>query len=67
MGILFVCFTLVFAFVMNIANAQERNPVDYLDQLPEGLKLDPAVMRSYRMTTDYWDFDLHGNFAGKRD
>ena len=47
-------------------NAQEENPINYLRQLPKNLELDKAIIRSYQMTTDYYDFDLKSNFSGKR-
>jgi hypothetical protein len=51
---------------INAVNAQKGNPVNYLGSLPTGLTLNKSVTRSYRMTTDYYDFDLKSNFSGKR-
>ena len=65
MKILFVYFTLVFAFSINATNAQRKDPVEYLDQLPGDLILGNSTIRSYHMTTDYIDYDLKGNFLRK--
>jgi len=56
----------VFAMLFNVVQAQEKTQLDYLDQLPEGLELDNSIQRKYIMTTDYFDYDLKGNFLRKR-
>lgn len=45
--------------------AQKTNPVDYLSQLPKDLIPDNTVIHKYRMTTDYMDYDLKGDFIRK--
>lgn len=60
-----IILTLAFVVSSNMANAQKRNLVNYLDQLPKGLELDVSE-RSYTMTTDYFDYDLKGNFLRKK-
>ncbi|MDR1406601.1 MAG: hypothetical protein LBJ23_00970 [Tannerella sp.] len=57
---------LLLAFSINAANAQKEIPAAYLKLLPNDLKLDNSIVRSYRMTTDYYDFDLNSNFLAKR-
>ena len=56
----------VFAMLFNVAQAQQGTPIDYLDQLPKCLELDNSIIRKYTMTTDYFDYDLKGNFLRKR-
>ena len=51
---------------IHLANAQQVNPIDYLERLPNRIKPDKSVKRSYQMTTDYYDFDLKTNFLVKR-
>ncbi|MBN2484394.1 MAG: hypothetical protein JXB34_00325 [Bacteroidales bacterium] len=65
MKTLFVCFTAAFALAINATNAQRKNFIEYLNQLPEGLVLDNSKIRSYHITTDYLDYDLKGNFLRK--
>ncbi len=64
-ALLFYLIT-AFALLFNVTQAQERTLVDYLNQLPESLELDNSIQRKYRMTTDYFDYDLKGNFLRKR-
>lgn len=33
--------------------------------LPENVSIDKSILQTYRMTTDYFDFDLSGNFIRK--
>jgi hypothetical protein len=60
-------FSLITAFAMlfNVAQAQEKKQVDYLNHLPEGLEVDNSTQRKYTMTTDYFEYDLKGNFLRK--
>ena len=51
---------------IHLANAQQVNPTDYLQRLPDNIKTDKTVESSYQMTTDHYDFDLKSNFSGKR-
>jgi hypothetical protein len=63
-----VLFYFLLSFVISITavNAQGENPENYLiNGLPAGLTLDKSVARSYRMTTDYYYFDLKSVFLGK--
>ena len=43
-----------------------QNPIDYLTRLPDNIMPDNTVKRSYRMTTDYYDYSLKGDFLNKR-
>jgi hypothetical protein len=65
MKTLFFYFLLPFMVSVSAVNAQKENPANYLGSLPAGLTLDRSVARSYRMTTDYYYFDLKSNFSGK--
>jgi hypothetical protein len=62
-----VLLYVLLSFVISVTavNAQKENPANYLSSLPAGLTLDKSVARSYRMTTDYYYFDLKSNFSGK--
>jgi hypothetical protein len=62
----FIYLVLSFVISINAVNAQNRNPINYLGSLPAGLTLDKSAKRSYRMTTDYYDFDLKSNFLRKQ-
>lgn len=55
----------MFPLLFNVTQAQETNQAIYLDQLPVDLELDNAIPRKYIMTTDYFDYDLKGNFLRK--
>ncbi len=66
MKTLFLHFTLVFVFSINITNAQKGNSINYLDHLPKSLNLDKTILRSYQMTTDYYNYDLKSKFDGKQ-
>lgn len=58
---------LLLVFSMGVANAQKDESTTYLvDHLPNDLTLDKSIIRSYRMTTDYYDFDLKSRFLAKR-
>lgn len=56
---------LLFAIVGNIVNAQNKGVIDYLYQLPNDLSLDKSVIQTFRLTTDYYDYDLKANFIRK--
>ena len=56
---------LTFVISINAVYAQEENPINYLNSLPTGLKLDKSTKRSYQMTTDYYNYDMKSNFLGK--
>jgi hypothetical protein len=62
---LLLYFALAYAMSFNVAEAQKRTLVDYLDQLPKDLILDNSIIRSYQITTDLMDYDLKGNFIRK--
>ncbi|MDR0743781.1 MAG: hypothetical protein LBF05_05450 [Tannerella sp.] len=66
-GLLYFLLSFVISItaVNTAVNAQKENPVNYLSCLPAGLTLDRSVARSYRMTTDYYNFDLKSNFSEK--
>jgi len=57
-------FVIVFTF--HWASAQQINPTDYLSSLPNNIELDNTVKRSYQMTTDYYDYNLKGDFLNKK-
>lgn len=57
---------MAFVMVFNVTQAQKETRINYLDQLPENLELDNSIERRYIMTTDYFDYDLKGNFLRKR-
>ena len=65
MKTLFNCFVFGLVFSIMPANAQSVNPSDYLNKLPKDMELDNSV-RSYQMTTDYYDFDLKSHFIDKK-
>lgn len=44
---------------------QQSATTDYLNKLPEDLELKNEVVSKYRMVTDYFDYDLKGNFIKK--
>lgn len=47
--------------------AQAQNPVVYLtDSLPNNIKLDKTITRSYRLITDYYDYNANCDFVIKR-
>ncbi|MDR0384661.1 MAG: hypothetical protein LBH60_01135 [Prevotellaceae bacterium] len=66
MKVFFIYFVLLITFSNNAANAQKGNPENLLKQLPDDVKLDKSVVRTYRMTTDYYDYDLKSNFLVKK-
>ncbi|MDR1980616.1 MAG: hypothetical protein LBQ39_03215 [Tannerellaceae bacterium] len=55
---------MVITFTINRAFSQTVNAPAYLDSLP-AIELDKSQARSYRMVTDYYDFDLSGDFRIK--
>ena len=55
---------LAWLFVANHTFAQTERAVDYLHHLPNDLKLDNSI-RSYQMTTDYYNYNFSGVFLGK--
>ncbi len=57
---------LLITFSVNAANAQKENKANYLNRLPSGIELDKSIIRSYHMTTDYYDYNLKRDFLGKR-
>ncbi len=61
-GLLLV-FTAVL-FTANCTFSQTENPSAYLKSLP-AIELDKSQAASYRMITDYCDFDPYGTFRGK--
>lgn len=66
MKVLVLFPVLLIVLSANPANAQKENLMVYFDHLPNNVTLDKSVIRSYRMTTDYFDFDLKSNFSVKR-
>jgi hypothetical protein len=57
---------LTVVLVANYAVAQIENSFNFLNnRLPSNIELDKSVKRSYRMTTDYYNFDLEANFLRK--
>ena len=53
-------------FPVNMAKAQNGDLSYYFNNLPKDIALDKSLIRSYRMTTDYYNFDLKGNFLSKQ-
>lgn len=51
--------------VTNCIFSQTVTPSTYFESLP-AIKLDKSQARSYHMITDYYDFDLAGNFLMKK-
>lgn len=47
-------------------NAQKANSGDCPDRLPKDLKLDESIVRSYRMSTNYYDYDQGNNTLRKQ-
>jgi hypothetical protein len=66
MKTLLFCFALACTMTVTVAEAQKRKKVDYPARLPKDLELDNSTIRNYIMTTDYFDYDLKGNFIRKR-
>ncbi len=66
MKILVLFSVLLIVFSVNAANAQKGNGTNYLNHLPSGIELDKSIIRSYHMTTDYYDFNLKRDFLRKR-
>lgn len=58
--------TLFLMFSTLAVQAQTDNSTDHLSSLAVGIELDKSVKRSYRMITDYSDYDLKSNFLVKR-
>lgn len=58
---------LLFAYSLNIVHAKNEKSTYYLvEHLPNNLVLDKSVIRSYQLTTDYYDYDFKSNFLIKR-
>lgn len=51
---------------IQILNAQSDHSIDNLSCLSKDVKLDKSIIRSYLMTTDYYNYDLGSNFLRKR-
>ncbi len=56
---------LLIVFSINTTNAQKVNGTNYLNRLPNDITLDKSIVRSYHMTTDYYDFNLKQDFIRK--
>jgi hypothetical protein len=49
----------------NSLYGQELNVSNYLNNLPEDLKIDNTTTQVYLMTADYYNRDIYGNFQSK--
>lgn len=57
---------LIFVFIGYSITIQAQSiKLNALNSLPENLEIDKSTPQTYRMTTDYFDFDLTGNFIRK--
>lgn len=55
------------ALLPNVAHSQNEKSTYHLrEHLPNDLILDKSIVRSYQLTTDYYDYDLKSNFLVKR-
>jgi len=59
-------FISLFLTIVVFLNAQNENPLNYLNHLPHDLKAERSSIRSYQMITDYYNFDLKGSFLNKK-
>lgn len=63
----YALFSAWLLLTIQTADAQKEQLATFLPgQLPNNITPDKSVTRSYRMTTDYYDHDLTGNFRAKR-
>jgi len=60
-----VILLLTLALTANFSFAQTGKIADYFKSLPKGLKIDNSI-RSYKMITDYYNYDLKGDFLSRK-
>jgi len=48
-----------------LAQSYDCSMIDNRSRLPENIEIDKSVTRSYKMTTDYYNYDLKCNFLNK--
>jgi len=62
-----MCFYAAFMLGISLASVTGQNnyELEIPNHLPTDLQLDNSKVRSFKLTTDYMDYDLKGNFRSK--
>lgn len=60
-----ILFTALFFTFISFSYSKKKEK-KYGEELPKNLQIDNSSLRTYLLETDYYDYDLKGNFKGKK-